>query len=184
MAGRGYDTRAVKRYATALFQTAHKAGSLDRVEKDIYMVMDLMRQMPALQDAWLSPLIPARHKHVIIAKTLGADVDPLTLSFLDMLIDKRREDVLEGIEIEIRQLADESRHLMRAEATFAVAPTATEQADLVRSLEQRTGWHVTMTTHVDPNILGGVIVRMQDTIIDGSVRGTLERLREQLLQEV
>lgn len=183
MAGGGHDTRAAKRYATALFQTAHKAGSLDSVETDIYMIMDLMRQMPALQEAWLSPLIPARHKHDIINKTLGANVDKLTLSFLDLLIDKRREDVLEGIEIEIRQLADESRHLVRAEATFAVAPTATEQADLIRGLEQRTGWHVKMVTHVDPGILGGVIVRMQDTIIDGSVRGTLERLREQLLQD-
>ena len=43
--------------------------------------------------------------------------------------------------------------------------------------------HIQLSTHIDPEILGGVVVRMQDTIIDGSVRGTLERLREQLLQE-
>ena len=183
MAGGGHDTRAAKRYATALFQAAQKANSLDNVEKDIYRVMDLMRQMPVLQDAWLSPLIPARRKHDILNKTLGNSLDKLTLSFLDLLIDKRREEVLEAIESEIRQLADTSRHLVRAEATFAVQPSAAEEADLVRGLEQRTGWHVRMTTHVDPGILGGVVVRMQDTIIDGSVRGNLERLREQLLQE-
>ena len=182
MAG-GHDIRAAKRYATALFDAAQYAGSLDAVEKDIYYIMDMMRQTPALHDMWLSPLIAAARKRDIIGKTLGGSIDKLTLSFLDLLIDKRREEVLPAIEGEIRQLADTSRHLVRAEAIFAVAPTPDEQAALVQSLQQRTGQHVQLTTSVDPGILGGVVVRMQDTIIDGSVRGTLERLREQLLLE-
>lgn len=182
MAG-GHDIRAARRYATALFEAAHSAGSLDQVEKDVRNVMDLMRQMPALADLWHSPLIPASRKRDVIEKTLGNSVDKLTLSFLHLLIDKRREDVLPGVEVDIQQLADQARQLVRAEATFAVAPTPDEQTDLIRSLEQRTGQHVQLTTQIDPDILGGVVVRMQDTIIDGSVRGTLERLREQLLQE-
>ncbi len=182
MAG-GHDIRAAKRYATALFEAAQKAGSLDQVEKDVHNVMDLMRQMPALNDLWHSPLIPASRKRDIIQKTLGNSVDKLTLSFLHLLIDKRREEVLTGVEREIRELADLARHLVRAEATFAVMPTPDEQTDLIRSLEQRTGSHVQLITSIDPEILGGVVVRMQDTIIDGSVRGTLERLREQLLLE-
>ena len=182
MAG-GHDIRAAKRYATALFEAAQKAGSLDQVEKDIGNVMDLMRQMPALTDLWHSPLIPAGRKRDVIEKTLGNSIDKLTLSFLHLLIDKRREDVLPSVELEIRDLADTARHLVRAEATFAVTPTPDEQTDLMRSLEQRTGLHVQLVTRVDPEILGGVVIRMQDTIIDGSVRGTLERLREQLLLE-
>ena len=129
------------------------------------------------------PLIPASRKRDLIGKILGNSLDKLTLSFLDLLIDKRREEVLPAIESEIRDLADTARHIVRASATFAVAPTPEEQADLTRSLEQRTGSHVLLVTDIDPRILGGVVVRLQDTIIDGSVRGSLERLREQLLQE-
>ena len=81
------------------------------------------------------------------------------------------------------RLTDVARHLVRADATFAVQPTPDETAGLIRGLEQRTGETVSLTVQVDPAILGGVVVRMHDTIIDGSVRGTLERLREQLLQE-
>ena len=182
MAG-GHDIRASKRYATALFAAAQQAGSLDQVEKDVHNVMDLMRQMPALTDLWHSPLIPASRKRDVITKTLGNSIDKLTLSFLHLLIDKRREDVLPSVELEIRDLADTARHLVRAEATFAVAPTPDEQTALIHSLEQRTGMHVQLATRIDPEILGGVVVRMQDNIIDGSVRGTLERLREQLLLE-
>ena len=102
MAG-GHDTRAAKRYATALFQAAQSAGSLDVVEKDIYNIMDLMRENPAFLDAWLSPLIAASRKRDLIAKILGNSLDKLTLSFLDLLIDKRREEVLPAIESEIRR---------------------------------------------------------------------------------
>ncbi len=182
MAG-GQDTRAAKRYSTALFQAAQKAGSLDVVEKDIYHVVELMQQTPKLHEVWLSPLVPASRKRSLIGKTLGGELDKLTLSFLDLLVDKGREEVLEMVAFELRHLADAARHLVRAEAVFAVEPTADERVALTRSLEQRTSAHVQLSYHVDAGILGGVIIRLQDTVIDGSVRGTLERLRAQMLAE-
>ena len=177
------DTRAAKRYATALFEAARKTGAIDAVERDINSVLGLMQETPALKGMWESPLVPAGRKRDIVSKLLGDGLHPLTLSFLRLLVDKRREDVLEPVQFELRLLADRARHLLRAEATFAIDPTSEEKAALQRSLQNRTGEDIQLTVHVDPSILGGVIVRMQDTIIDGSVRGTLERLREQLLQE-
>lgn len=186
MAG-GHDTRAAKRYATALFHAAQKTGTLDTVEDNIEQVVALMHQMAELKDMWLSPLIPASRKRTIIGKILGGDradaVNPLTLSFLDLLIDKGREEVLDDVARELRYLADEARHQVRATAVFAVEPTEAERLALTRSLEARTSCQVQLSYHVDPGILGGVIVHLQDTLIDGSVRGTLERLREQLLAE-
>ena len=177
------DIRAAKRYANALFTAAGKQGKADGIVSDLAGVLDLMRRTPALQQVWESPLMPAGRKRDVIGRTLGSGIDPLLLSFLRLLIDKRREDILEAVQFEVGQLADTARHLVRAEATFAVEPTAKEQTELIRSLEQRTGEHVQLTVHVDPAILGGVVVRLRDTIIDGSVRGALERMREQLLQE-
>jgi F-type H+-transporting ATPase subunit delta len=178
-----HDTRAAKRYATALFETAQKQGKLDTIERDLDTVLDLMRLTPALRKVWESPLMPAGHKRKLVSDVLGPSLDGLTLSFLRLLVDKRREDILAAARDELHRQADTARKLVRAEAIFAIAPTLDEQASLIRSLEQRTGENVDLTVHVDPSILGGVVVRMQDTILDGSVRGTLERLREQLLQE-
>lgn len=178
-----HDLRASKRYANALFATAQKQGNVDAIEKDLDGVLTLMKQAPTLRHLWESPLVPASNKRDVLDKILASSVDPLTLSFLRLLIDKCREDILDVVRMEISQLADAARHLVRAEAIFAVPPTTEEQAGLVSSLEKRTGESVELTVRVDPSILGGVVVRMHDTIIDGSVRGTLERLREQLLQE-
>jgi F-type H+-transporting ATPase subunit delta len=177
------DIRAAKRYATALFEAAQKNGAIDDVERDIDSVLGLMHETPALRQLWESPLVPAGRKRDVVSRILGESLHPLTLSFLRLLVDKRREEVLESVQLELRLLADRARHLLRAEATFAIDPTPQERDALQRSLQDRTGENIQLTVHVDPEILGGVIVRMQDTIIDGSVRGTLERLREQLLQE-
>jgi len=143
----------------------------------------MIKQTPALGDMWYSPLVPAGRKRDILDKILGRSFDDLTLSFLRLLIDKRREHVLTEVEREMQDLTDVSRNVVRAEAIFAVEPTAEEKTALTESLQHRTGGHVDLTVRIDPAILGGIVVRMQDTIIDGSVRGTFERLREQMLNE-
>lgn len=177
------DLRASKRYAAALFAAAQKQKKVEIVEADFVRVTEMMATTPLFRQMWESPLVPAGRKRDLVTRILDTLVDPLTLAFLRLLVDKRREVILDTVQLEMRQLADTSRHLVRAEAIFATPPTAAEQAALVRSLEQRTGDHVDLTVSVDAAILGGIIVRMQDTIIDGSVRGNLERMREQLLQE-
>ncbi len=177
------DIRAAKRYATALFNAAVAAKKLDRVEQDFTDLLKLMEEAPALRQYWESPLVPSGRKREQIRVVLGDSVDELTLSFLRLLIDKRREEILDAVDFELRQHVDAARHLVRAEATFALEPTEAERNSLIESLQRRTGENVQLLVHVDPAILGGVVVRLQDTIIDGSVRGTLERVREQLLQE-
>jgi F-type H+-transporting ATPase subunit delta len=178
-----HDLRAAKRYATALFNYAAKQQQVDAVEKDLDTVADLMRLSPTLRQTWESPLLAGPRKEQVLEKVLAQSVGVITISFLRLLIAKRREEILPSIRTELRSLADQARRLLRVEATFAVTPTAAEQAGLARSLESRTGERVELAYHVDPSILGGVVVRMRDTIIDGSVRGALERMRDQLLQE-
>lgn len=177
------DLRAARRYATALFATAQRQNKLAEVTRDLQIVVDLMAQTPAFDEMWHSKVVPTGKKRNLIGLLVGTSVDALTLSFLRLLVDKRREDILSLVRMEVQQLSDTSQKLVRAEATFALTPSEDEKLKLVKSLETRTGEHVDLTVNVDPSIIGGVIVRMHDTIIDGSVRGTLEQLREQLLTE-
>jgi len=182
MAG-SHDFRAARRYATALFASAQSAQKLEAVERDMSVITELMKTTPAFRQMWLSPMIPAGKKRSVLDNILGKSLDPLTISFLRLLIDKRREVILEGVDRELRDQVDASRHIIRAEATFAVEPNPAELMNLTASLQQRTGETVELTYHVNADILGGVIVKLQDTIIDGSVRGKLERLRDKLMQE-
>ncbi len=177
------DLRAAKRYATALFATATRQGNLATIEADITAIAELLESNASFRQVWETPLIPAGRKRELVGKVLSGSIDALTLAFVLLLVDKRREDILVAVRFELRNLADNSRHLVRAEATFATPPTEAEQAALIQSLQKRTGSHVDLTVSVDASIIGGIVVRMQDTILDGSVRGTLERLREQLLTE-
>ena len=178
-----HDLRASRRYATAFFNAARKADKLPVIIGDLKTLLDLMNETPALQRMWDSPLIPSGRKRELVLQLFGNSLDPLTLSFLRLLTDKRREYLLSAVQQDLQELTDTSNHLIRAEATFAVEPTPEEIAALTESLERRTGENVKLTVTVNADIIGGVVVRMQDTIIDGSVRGTLEKLREQLLTE-
>ena len=108
------DLRASKRYATALFASAQKQSKLDVIERDLKAVSTLMQQTPALKNLWESRGVPAGRKRDLISRLLGNTLDTLTLSFLRLLVDKRREDILDMVQLEIRGLTDAARHLVRA----------------------------------------------------------------------
>lgn len=175
------DTRVARRYASALFQTAVAAGASEAVERDMAAFMNLWAGEGGLRFALVSPLIPADRKKAVLAGVLGNDANSVTSSFLNLLVDKRREEVLPAAYEEFSRQADEARNLVRAKVTVAAPLVPAQETALRAALEQRTGKHVEMETSVEPGILGGVVVRMGDTILDGSVRGSLERLRERLL---
>lgn len=176
------DAKVAKRYASALFGAASRQGKTDVVQNDLNTLTLLWQQTPSLQRAMESPLIPAEKKQSLLDEIFGSTIDTLTRSFLRLLIDKRRESILTSVKEEYLRQADIARGLMRAHATVAAPISDAQRAELVDGLKKRTGKDIELDVHVDPVILGGVVVRMQDTIIDGSVRGALERLREQMLQ--
>ncbi len=177
------DVKVARRYARALFHAAQKLNRVDAVQNDLVTLVSLWNQNPTLEKALESPLFPADKKNALIDQLFAKDTEPLTRSFLHLLVEKRREEILRTVQEEFRILSDEARGLVRAEATVAAPLTDMDHAALVKGLQTRTGKQVELNVRVDPIILGGVVVRMQDTVIDGSVRGALERLREQMLLE-
>ncbi len=177
------DSKVAKRYASALFAAARKLGKNDSIEDDLSALNQLWRQVPALRQTLESPLVPGERKHSLIDKALAKEIDPLSCSFLHLLVDKRREDLLPAVGEEYLRQADELKGLLRAHATVAAPLDHTQQTSLVAGLASRTGKLIELTVEVDPSVIGGVVVRMLDTVIDGSVRGALDRLQEQMLLE-
>ena len=177
------DSRVVKRYASALFSAAQKTSAVEKIQQDLDTLAQLWQGTPDLRRAMESPLVPDDTKLRLIEKIFANEVSPLTRSFLVVLVEKDRENILVDVQEEYRRQADTARGLLRAHAVVAAPLDASQQQALVAGLQQRTGKMIALDVNVDPAILGGAIVRLQDTVIDGSVRGSLERIREQMLAE-
>ena len=175
--------KVAKRYARALFNAAQKTGKTDAVRRDLATFESLWTQVPDLRRALESPLVPADKKRSIIDQAFAKDVDNLSRQFLHLLVDKRREEILPIVGEEFVQLSDAAQNLVRAFATVAAPLDDVQRAAMIESLERRTGKTVELQVSVNPAIIGGAVIRLQDTVIDGSVRGTLERIREEMLHE-
>ena len=174
------DLRAARRYATALFGVAVRQNELETVERDLNAVVDLWEQNPQISAAMGRPQVPTDVKRRILQQVLGDQVQPLLLRFVLLLLDKIRIDLLPDVRDEFQRLADEHRNIVRAQVTTAV-PLSPELAQALRiKLGSREGKIVGLIPVVDPSIMGGVILRVGDRIMDGSVRGRLETLRRQL----
>jgi F-type H+-transporting ATPase subunit delta len=175
--------KVAKRYARALFNAAQKTGKTDAVRRDLAIFETLWSQVPDLRRALESPLVPAEKKRSIIDQAFSKEVNSLSRQFLHLLVDKRREEILPVVGEEFVQLSDAARNLVRAYATVASPLDDLQRAAMVESLERRTGKTVDLQVMVDAEVIGGAVIRLQDTVIDGSVRGTLERIREEMLRD-
>jgi F-type H+-transporting ATPase subunit delta len=175
------DTRVAKRYAAALFAVASRDGILDAVEQDLTLVERFIAEVPYLRAVLLQPLVSEDRKVKVATDAFGDRTTGTTLNFIKLLIRKRREDLIDDVIRNFRILAMEKANLVDAEVSTAVPLSPSQEKKLTASLQKLTGKTVRVHAVVDGSILGGVVVRLGDTIIDGSVRGRLERLREHLL---
>ncbi len=175
------ERRVVRRYATALFNGAWKVGVVDAVESDLGLVSYALESSPSFLEAVRSPLLPADKKHAIVDEVFAGKVNEITLAYLHLLVDKRREEAMAQTEQEYVELANEARGIVTAHVTTAVELSEQEEAEIKVKLAQMTGKSVNLEKIVAPEIIGGVLVRIGDTVIDGSIQGQLDALRGTLL---
>ncbi len=175
------EERVARRYARALFNAAVRAQSIEPVNEALQQLLSVLHEQPPLRHLLLNPLIPRERKQQMVQDTIGRSTHPLLASLLSVLVDKRRERLLTEVAREFGELRDEHLGIVRVQATTAYPLDSQQQEALIRSLERRTSRTVVLDTRVDPSLIGGIVVRIGDTIIDGSVRGQLLRLRQYLL---
>lgn len=174
------ERRIVRRYASALYNTAAHEGVVDRVESDLGMVQNALEVSHDLKKAFFSPLLPVDTKRRIAADVFGGHVHRITLAYLELLFRKRREAVMLWTRAEYVRLANEARGIVTAEVTTAVEMTAEEETRITEKLAALTGKRIRLQKSAVPEVVGGVLVRIGDTVIDGSIRGRLNILRERL----
>jgi F-type H+-transporting ATPase subunit delta len=172
-----------RRYAEAIFGLAIKQNTLDRTLDDVQGIAQLFSRR-TLAYLLREPKVPAQRKETALREALSSRVLPTSLNLALLVVDRGLADLMPNIAVELQRMVFDYKNQAEAEVTTA-APMDDQQQVLVKqALEQRTGRTILLHTRVNPAILGGVVARVGDQVIDGSVQQRLHALQRQLLNGV
>ncbi len=169
-----------RRYAQALYEEAAREQRVERIDEDIALVREALEVSRELVVFFESPVISRRKKEAVVHALFAARVEPTTLGFLRLLIKKKREALFAAVAQAYRALRDEQLGIVEARARVASALSEDEERSLVQALERLTGAQIRLKIKQDASLLGGLVVRIGDTVYDGSVRHQLASLRERM----
>lgn len=173
---------AATRYARALLDVAVKENAdLDQVERELASIVDLFQQHKVLSQVLLNPVVPVPRKRAAMdALTARGQLLPMVAKLLGLLAERDRLVLLPDLLGAYRDRLLDYRHVVRAEVTTTV-PLRDDQVNAIETnLARASGRTVTLSTKVDPSIIGGVVTRIGSTIYDGSVTRQLQRMKEKL----
>ena len=173
---------AVSTYAQALFEAARERDELEGVLEDLEEFVGALDESEELRLFYYGGQIPEREKRRAI-DALTEDMALSTRNFLKVLSDNGREEILEEVLVRYEELVKEHLGRVEVEVTTAVE-LSEEELDRIRERLGRVleGREVIPQTRVDPDLLGGAIFRFGGRMVDGSVRGQLASLREEMLE--
>ena len=173
---------AVSTYAGALFEAARERDELEEVLSDLQEFVTALQETEELRLFFYGGQVPERQKRRAL-DGLTEGMKTSTTNFLKVLVDNGREEILEEVLGRYEQLVKE--HLGRIEVGVTTAvELAQEQLDRLKERLERTleGKEVVLETNVDPELIGGAVFRFGGRMMDGSIRGRLESLREGMLE--
>ena len=166
-------------YARALFEAAQEQGRLDVVREQLGEVADALDSNRDLQVFFFSPYFSTKEKRDGLARTL-TDADPLLTNFLELLIEKHRMPVIFRMRRRLDSLWEQENRLLPVHVTSAIALEDEAVAQIGERIGAQTGRRVELTATVDEDILGGIVLRVGNAILDASIRNRLEQLRKQV----
>jgi len=169
-----------KRYARALFLSTRQRGLVDQADDQLTGLKAVLRKDPALMRFLASPRVEEEDKLAMLRSAFDARLEPLFVEFLGVLVKKRRAGYLIEIIEEFGRLVEFEKGIVRVTAISARPLAKNEEFALVARLARKTGKRIELEKRVDPDVIGGVIVIINDQIVDGSVRHGLDLLEEQL----
>lgn len=169
------------RYAKALVDVCLKLSVHDRVAQDLLAFENLLSNQAELRLLYLNPAIPVPKKKAITAEILKRfNFTQTTTNFISVLVDNHRIGYFSQIRQTFHQLLNDHLGIVRAEVTLASDLDPVTQELLLAGLQDLTGREVTLKFTKDPNLIGGIVTRIGDTIYDGSIRQRLNSLKAQL----
>lgn len=176
MASRGVSSR---RYAEAVFEIAAETNTLDDWSRDLRIIANFVTE-PQVAGLLASGRVPREEKAKLLKAGLEQQVGPLAYNLARLLDERGKLAITPAISEAYEGLADERRGIAHATVTTAVALTDDEQRAITQKLSEMTGKRVDVTPLVDASLIGGMVARIGDQVIDGSTRTRLVALKRRL----
>jgi F-type H+-transporting ATPase subunit delta len=170
-----------KRYAKALFELAQEESRLEGCMEELKALERLLDEVPEFEMVLKSPIYPEEVKKQILRTIKDqTEMSDLLFRFLGLLVDKNRTDYFRNIARVYEKLYDEHNNIVRAEVTAATDLDERMIEKIASSLKEMTGKTVIVEFRKDPDLIGGVIAKVGDLVLDGSVRTQLRNIKETL----
>ena len=169
------------RYARAVLQSCPDLATIDRVDFELTLLEETYVKSPETRAFFLNPKIPPKIKIRIVEASLGDRFTPIVLNLLKLLIEKHRQDIIPDISERYNQLTDSVRGVEKAEIIVASKLPQDLEDRLTASVQRFSPRKVDVHIKIDPKIIGGVIVRLGDKVIDGSLSRRFEEIRRAML---
>jgi len=166
-------------YARALFEVAEERDLLDPIHDELTQFSDALSENRQLQTFFFSPYFSTEEKKAGLKKAVTG-ADPAFMNFLEALIERHRMPALFRIKDRYQDMWEDARDLLPVEVTSAIELDSSTVASIGKRIGEQTKRTVELKSTVDPDILGGIVLRVGNVILDASIRNRLEQLRKQV----
>lgn len=170
----------VNRYATALFDIAFDKGAMIQFEEEARMIKKVFDEEPEYIKLLSHPSIIEEEKIELVEKAFTGQVSDEFIGLMALMIKKSRTEYLIRVLEQFIYMAKEASGVLTAQVISAMPLTNQQLAQIKSNIEKNTGKTIEMDTTVDPSIIGGLIVRVGDKVVDGSIKGQMDALKSQL----
>ncbi|GFN36196.1 F0F1 ATP synthase subunit delta [Tepidimicrobium xylanilyticum] len=167
-----------KRYAEALFEAGLELNVLEKFKEDIAYIMEIIKKEEMLQKVLKHPKISKDEKKELLTSIFKEKVSNEFLNFLYIVVDKRREGFLLEISKEFIKLYNEHNNILEVTAVTAVEMDNKIKDKLITILSNRTSKTIILNNVIDKDIIGGVLLKIENKIIDGTIKAQLENLEK------
>ncbi len=169
----------LRKYTRALFEVAEEQGLLEQVQKGMKRIQSNFEQLPELEEYFTNPQVEWKQKREL-AQTLSKGLPKILVNFINLVMDKERQFILSKVAGEFQKLIDFKAKRKEAVVTTVIPLLEEEQILLKNKLKELYTEEFILSNEVDKTIMGGLVVKIGNTIIDGSVKRKLEELGRQL----
>jgi len=168
-------------YARALFEVAKEHGLLDEVRDDLEAFAQALADNRELAVFFFSPYFSTEEKKDGLKRAVTG-AEPVFMNFLEALIERHRMPAIFRIRARYQEMWEDERDLLPVEVTSAVALDRATVGSIGKRIGEQTKRTVELSSKVDPDILGGIVLRVGNVVLDASIRNRLEQLRKQVAQ--
>lgn len=169
------------RYSKALYQVGQEAGKTEAIHKDINLLLDTLKESKEFANLLSSPIVKTSEKVRIFSVIFEGNIEPIVINFFNLLAKNKREQFLFEMCLNYNQLFKAEKGIQEAILTTSIPLNKTSKKEILEFLKKKFKLNIELKEHVNPEIIGGFKLRIDDQQIDASIASKLRKIRTELL---